>query len=83
MGSENPDMPPQDAFWDEPVWEDVEHRGRLQRTPDGLEVKCPVCQAPKHVTCVNPVTALPRRGNVSCLGRKERLSSLPADEETQ
>ena len=55
-------------------FEDLGYRSRFRPEPDGLELKCPVCHQPKGSVCLNPITGKPRRGNVSCIGRKERHS---------
>ena len=62
-------------------FEELGSRSGFRPEPDGLDRKCKVCEQPKGKHCLNPVTGKPRRGGVSCIGRKERspVSSIQTD----
>jgi hypothetical protein len=64
-----------DELSDRP-WDATGYHGRYTPEPDGLEHKCEVCGAEPNQYCTNPATnpRIPRRLNVSCMGRKERSS---------
>lgn len=62
-------------------FEELGSRSGFRPEPDGLDKKCIVCGAKPGEFCRNPITGEPRRGGVSCIGRKERspVSSIQTD----
>lgn len=53
-------------------FEELGSRFGFRPEPDGLDKKCIVCGAKPGEFCRNAITGEPRRGGVSCIGRKER-----------